>query len=335
MALNRSQSRDAQTQNRLILKKAEEMGITGKPLIEGCEDFLELTYKGKSIIINRTRSHRMPLMAGLLAKNKEASNLLLQRKGLPIPDYIVLSEPGEEAVRFLEAYRLVTVKPLDTSRSVGVTLRIRGEDELAEAIRTARRFSKQVMVQKYVEGTDYRVLVIDGKAVGALEYRPAAVEGDGESTVEQLIARLNDSQMRRNGAGEAGSFQPIDIRSGSLLRHLEESGRSLEEILKKGERAELYASGNMLAEDISEIALDRSGDLHPESAQMAVDAAGALQLDVAGVDIRCRDIRLPLTEENGGILEVNALPDMVDQHLLYEGASTDVFELYLRYLFEE
>ena len=96
---------------------------------------------------------------------------------------------GEEAVRFLKTYELVTVKPLDLNRSIGVTLGIRNEEDLDQAIRTARLHSESVMIQRYVEGFDYRVLVIAGKAVGVLEYRPAFIEGDGRSTIKQLIHR--------------------------------------------------------------------------------------------------------------------------------------------------
>ncbi|RIE01185.1 ATP-grasp domain-containing protein [Cohnella faecalis] len=322
-------------QNKQIMKKAREMGIECEPLIPGCEDFLELSYRGKTIVINKTRSHKMPLMAGLLAKNKDASNLLLRRRGLPVPDYIVVSQAGEEAVRFLNTHRMVIVKPLDTSRSVGVTLRIDREDDLENAVKTARLHSEQVMIQQYVEGTDFRVLVIGGKAIGALEYKPAFIEGDGRSTIEQLIRKLNEDQLRRNSVGDAGSFQPVDVESKSLLMHLQELGKSLQAVLEQGERVELFSGGNILADGISEIVLDRSEDISAVNANIAVEAAKALQVDVAGIDIRCRDIRLPLNDENGGILEVNALPDMIDPSLFFQGASTDVFQSYLQYLFEE
>ncbi|MFC5703306.1 ATP-grasp domain-containing protein [Cohnella faecalis] len=274
-------------------------------------------------------------MAGLLAKNKDASNLLLRRRGLPVPDYIVVSQAGEEAVRFLNTHRMVIVKPLDTSRSVGVTLRIDREDDLENAVKTARLHSEQVMIQQYVEGTDFRVLVIGGKAIGALEYKPAFIEGDGRSTIEQLIRKLNEDQLRRNSVGDAGSFQPVDVESKSLLMHLQELGKSLQAVLEQGERVELFSGGNILADGISEIVLDRSEDISAVNANIAVEAAKALQVDVAGIDIRCRDIRLPLNDENGGILEVNALPDMIDPSLFFQGASTDVFQSYLQYLFEE
>ena len=80
---------------------------------------------------------------------------------------------------------------------------------------------------------------------------------------------------------------------------------------------------------------DRTEEICRINANIAIQAANALQVDVAGVDIRCKDISLPLDAENGGILEVNALPDMIDPHLFFQGESSDAVKIYLQYLFEE
>jgi cyanophycin synthetase len=206
---------------------------------------------------------------------------------------------------------------------------------LERAIQTALLHSDQAMIQKHVVGRDYRVLVIAGKMIGVLEYEPAFLVGDGRSTIEQLIHRLNADQLRRTDAGDAGSFQEISADCEPVLSHLEQQGLTVQAILENGARLELFGSANVLADGISEIVTDRTEQISPANATIAVEAAQALQVDVAGIDIRCKDIRLPLDEENGGILEVNALPDMVDPHLFLQGASTDVFKEYLRYLFEE
>ncbi|SDT35245.1 cyanophycin synthetase [Paenibacillaceae bacterium GAS479] len=322
-------------QNRLIQKKAVEMGIGCQPLISGSEEFLELTYRDKHLIINKTRSHQMTLMSGLLAKNKEASNLLLRRRGLPVPDYLVVSELRDEATRFLERHRSIVVKPLDASNSVGVTLRVRDNEELRAAITNSLRYSDRVMLQQYVTGLDYRILVIGGQAAGVLEYVPAFIVGDGESTIRQLIDRLNTDQLRRNSDGEASSFLPVDCTSESLQAHLKTRGLTPWNVLQREERLELYGASSISVDTISEIVIDRSKESNPAILNAAVEAAAALQLDVAGIDIRCQDITSPLDEANGGILEVNALPDMVDPYLFLDHDSIDVVKLYLNYLFGE
>lgn len=322
-------------QNKLIIHKAREMGIGCRPLIPGCEDFLELSYKGKEIIINKTRSHKLPLLSGLLAQNKDASSLLLRRSGLPVPEYVVVSRMCEEAAAFLMNYQSVVVKPLDGRRSEGVTLGIGRLDDLDDAIETASASSSRVIIQKYVEGSDYRVLVIDGKVAGVTEYKPAIVEGDGYSTIEQLIRRLNEAMNRHNKAGGFQRVETVNTDSEIVRSSLEKQEKRLQSIPGKGEQIQLFSIENVPAGKISEIHIDRTEEICAFNANVAIEAARALHIDVAGIDIRCPDISVPLHPSNGGVLEVNALPDMVDHVYPYQGASRDVVKEYLQYLFKE
>ncbi|ALS29975.1 cyanophycin synthetase [Paenibacillus sp. 32O-W] len=323
------------TLNRLLINKAREMGIGCRLLLAGCEDFLELSYKGRSIVINKTRSHRLSLIAGLLAKNKEATNLLLSQRGLPVPPYMVVSETGAEAVRFLQTHLSVAVKPLDASGSAGVTLDVRTVPQLETAIQRAGIYGGKVMLQRFVPGADYRVLVIDYRIAAVTEYRPAFVTGDGASSLRELIRRLNETRIRQSEIGEIEAFAEIKTDSVRLLAALDKQGVALDDIVPAGCLVKLQDIGNSPAGEISEIYADRTDLICPANAAMAVEAAKALQIDVAGIDIRCPDIAVPVTEASGGILEVNALPDMIHHVVPYEGASRDVIRIYLEYLFEE
>ncbi|MGG6310756.1 hypothetical protein [Paenibacillus macerans] len=323
------------TLNRLIIGKARKMGMGCRLLLAGCEDFLELTYKGRSLVINKTRSHRLSLVAGLLAKNKEATNLLLEQRGLPVPPFMVVSEPGAEAGRFLEAHSSVAVKPLDASGGAGVTLDVRTGPQLEAAIQWASRYGSKVMLQRFVPGADYRVLVMDYRIAAVTEYRPAFVTGDGSSTVRELVRRLNETRIRGSEIGEIEAFAEISYDSERLRSALDRQGIALDDIVPAGRPVQLQDIRNAPAGEISEIYADRTDSICPANAAMAIEAARALQIDVAGIDIRCRDIGAPITEASGGILEVNALPDMTHHVFPHEGASRDVIRLYLEYLFEE
>ncbi|WP_339259048.1 hypothetical protein MKZ12_04875 [Paenibacillus sp. FSL R5-0713] len=322
-------------QNRLIISKAREMGITCEPLLEGCEDFLKLAVGDKQIIINKTRSHRLPLIAGLLAKNKQACNMLLHEQGMPVPSYIVIPEMGSEAVAFLNRYRSIVVKPLDASSSMGVTLDVRTEEELEAAIHLASVHGSSIMLQQYVTGIDYRVLIINGEVAAVNEYRPVYVEGDGTSTVRTLIEQLNQERMKITSIGEYEAFPQVHAETERLLEVLHAQGTSLDEVPAAGEEIELYDLRNSAAGKISEFYKDCTEIIHPENARMIVQAAQTLQIDVAGVDVRCRDIRTPISREEGGILEVNALPDLTHHVFPHGGTTRDVVRLYLEYLCQE
>ena len=322
-------------QNRLIISKAREMGITCEPLLEGCEDFLKLSVGDKQIIINKTRSHRLPLIAGLLAKNKQACNMLLHEQGMPVPSFIVIPEMGSNAAAFLNRYRSIVVKPLDASSSMGVTLDVRTEDELKAAIHLASVHGSSIMLQQYVTGIDYRVLIINGEVAAVNQYRPVYVEGDGTSTVRALIEQLNQDRIEMTHIGEYEAFPEVNAAAERLLEVLHAQGTTLDEVPAAGKEIELYDLRNSAAGKISEFYKDCTEIIHPDNAQMITQAAKTLQIDVAGVDVRCRDIRTPISRDQGGILEVNALPDMTHHVFPHGGTTRDVVRLYLEYLCQE
>lgn len=323
-------------QNRLILHKAREMGIDCEPLVVGCEDFLKLSLEHQQRIINKTRTHRLPLIAGLLAKNKQACNLLLQEQGMPVPPYIVVTAMGQEAQAFLLQHGSIVVKPLDASSSKGVTLDVRTDAELNQAIQLATGFGSDILLQQYVVGTDYRVLIINEQVAAVNQYRPVYVIGNGSSTVRELIELLNRSRIMETEIGEYEAFPEIELHNEleneRLLNVLRKQGTSLSDVPPGGKEIELYDLRNSAAGRISEYYRDCTEHIHPDNARMMVQAARALQIDVAGIDVRCKDIRVPVTSAQGGILEVNALPDLTHHVYPHGGTTRDVVRQYLEYV---
>ncbi|WP_427181405.1 hypothetical protein [Paenibacillus sp. TC-CSREp1] len=323
-------------QNRLILHKAREMGIRCEPLVDGCEDFLKLSLEHKQVIINKTRTHRLPLIAGLLAKNKQASNLFLQEQGMPVPPHIVVTTMGQEAEAFLGKHGSIVVKPLDASSSQGVTLDVRTDAELNQAIQLAAGFGSGILLQQYVIGTDYRVLIINEQVAAVNQYRPVYVTGNGNSSVRELIEMLNDSRMMETEIGRVEAFPEIELHHElavvRLLNVLHKQGLSLDDVPTAGKEIELYDLRNSAAGKISEYYRDCTEHIHPDNARMMVQAARALRIDVAGIDVRCKDIRVPLTSAQGGILEVNALPDLTHHVYPHGGTTRDVVRQYLEYV---
>nr|WP_154984639.1 hypothetical protein [Paenibacillus xylanexedens] len=319
-------------QNRLILNKAREMGIGCELLVDGCEDFLKLSLEHKQIIINKTRTHRLPLIAGLLAKNKQACNLILHEQGMPVPPHIVVEAMGEEAEVFLHQYGSIVVKPLDSSSSQGVTLDVRTVAELEAAIHLATQYGSSILLQQYVIGTDYRVLIINEQVAAVNQYRPVYVTGNGSSSVRERIEMLNRNRIQDTEIGMYEAFPAIDLDNTHLLDTLRKQGLALNDVSPVDQEIELYDLRNSAAGKISEFYRDCTDDIHPDNARMMIQAARALQIDVAGIDVRCKDIRVPISTEQGGILEVNALPDLTHHVYPHGGTTRDVVRQYLEYL---
>ncbi|WP_322906078.1 ATP-grasp domain-containing protein [Paenibacillus sp. SGZ-1009] len=334
MFLNKMQN----LQNRLIAARAQEMGIACELLVPGCEDFLRLSQNGQTIIINKTRSHRLPLLSGLLAKDKQASNLLLQQRGLPVPPYTVVTDI-DAAIAFMEQLsperRAVVVKPLDASRSDGVTLDVRTIEQLEQALERAAAYGSSIMLQQFVTGVDYRVLVIAGKVEAVTCYRPVQLVGDGICTIAELIAQVNEQCTQQTAIGIIERFVAINNECTSVNKELKRQGYTMHTIPAPGQTVNVYNSENMEAGAICELYSDCTDIICRQNIDLSVAAAAALGIDVAGIDIRCHDIARPLTLEQGGILEVNALPDMINHAYPYAGQARDVAGRYLDYLFSE
>ncbi len=325
-------------QNRLIAARAQEMGIACELLVPGCEDFLRLTQNGQTITINKTRSHRLTLLSGLLAKDKQASNLLLQQHGLPVPAFVVVTNT-DEAIAFMAQLPpeqcSIVVKPLDASRSEGVTLDVRTKEQLEQAMNHAAAYSDQIMLQQYVTGLDYRVLVIDGKVEAVIRYTPIELIGDGHSSIAELIEALHASRIRETNIGTIEMFAAINTEQASFKKSLKRAEFTLHDIPLAGQSVPIHNSENMDAGAIREFYSDCTDDVCRQNIEISVAAAKVLGIDVAGIDIRCQDITRPITLEQGGILEVNALPDMLHHAYPYSGEARDVAGRYLEYLFRE
>lgn len=237
-----------------------------------------------------------------IAGDKQLTKLLLQQAGLPVP-------AGESVTSIEDACRVaqqlgapVTIKPLDANQGKGVTTICTTAADIAAAFEHARQYSRHVIVERYLCGRDYRVLVTGGKVAAASWRRPPCVRGDGVSTIRALVELENRNPAR--GAGHTNILTRIllDEHALALLR---QQGYDVDSVLAAGVPVHLRGNANLstggTAEDVTDL-------LPPETAQLCIRAARIIGLDIAGIDIVCEDIALPLPLQGGGIIEVNAAP---------------------------
>jgi cyanophycin synthetase len=239
-----------------------------------------------------------------IAGDKKLTTQLLAAAGLPVPrSETVRAE--EDAV--LAARRIgfpVVTKPIDGNHGRGVGLDLRDEEAVRSGFRRAlseaRR--KAVVVESYVTGNDYRVLVIGGHIVAVAQRVPAHVIGDGEHTVRQLVEITNSDPRRGIGHEKVLTKIKLDSEAEDLLK---KQGLGLDDVPPKDEFVKLAATGNMSTGGIS---IDRTWEAHEENVDIAEEAARVIGLDVAGIDFLTPDISQPVRESGGAIVEVNAAP---------------------------
>ena len=238
-----------------------------------------------------------------IAQDKDLTKTLLRAAGVPVP----LGRPVnsvDEAWEVAEEIGLpVVVKPQDGNQGKGVTVNITTRDHLALAFRVAQEIG-QPMVEKFLPGSDFRLLVVGNKLVAAARRDPPHVIGDGQHTVRQLVEQVNADPRR--GDGHATSLTKIRFDDIAVAR-LELQGLTPESVPAKGQRVILRNNANL---STGGTATDVTDDVHPEVAARAVAAAQMIGLDICGVDVVCENVIRPLEEQSGGIVEVNAAPGL-------------------------
>ncbi|MBN8486672.1 MAG: cyanophycin synthetase [Burkholderiales bacterium] len=238
-----------------------------------------------------------------IAQDKDLTKTLLRAAGVPVP----LGRPVDsvdEAWEVAQEIGLpVVVKPQDGNQGKGVTVNITSREHLELAYRVAEEIG-QPMVEKFLPGSDYRLLVVGHKLVAAARRDPPLVIGDGEHTVRQLVEQVNADPRR--GDGHATSLTKIRFDDIAVAR-LEIQGLSPESVPAKGQRVILRNNANL---STGGTATDVTDDAHPEVAARAVAAAQMIGLDICGVDVVCESVIRPLEEQSGGIVEVNAAPGL-------------------------
>ena len=237
-----------------------------------------------------------------VAGNKNRTKAMLNDSGVPVPrGTTVYSEAGlRDAIEEL-GFPIVT-KPLDGNHGKGATIRIMNWKDAAEGLVAAQVYSRAVIVEQFIEGYDFRLLVVNGKLIAAAKRTPAAVTGNGESTIQQLIAKVNEDPRRGIGHEKVLTSIKADKHTLDILK-----GRdlTLESVLPAGETLYLKSTANI---STGGTATDVTDQMHPYNVLLAERVAGIVGLDICGIDLMATDIAVPLNESRGAVIEVNAAP---------------------------
>ena len=284
-----------------IVDAAVARGIPYRRLTQG--SMVQFGWGAKQRRIQAAEIDSTSAIAESIAQDKDLTKQLLHAAGVPVP----LGRPVDsvdEAWQVAQEIGLpVVVKPQDGNQGKGVTVNITERAAFDAAYETAERYGT-VMVEKFLPGHDYRLLVVGHKLVAAARREPPLVVGDGVHTVRQLVEQVNADPRR--GEGHATSLTKIRFDDIAVGR-LHAQGLEPESVPEKGRRVILRNNANL---STGGTATDVTDDVHPEVAARVVAAARMVGLDICGVDVVCESVLRPLEEQNGGIVEVNAAPGL-------------------------
>ena len=288
---------------RSIIEAARKRKIPVTP-IEMEWSMFQLGYGKKAKRISASVTSETSLLSGDIAKDKYMSKKILMDSGIPVPVGYVVKNPDEAVEIARKIGYPVVVKPLDSHHGKGVLGCIKNDEEVRMAYNVARRYSRDVMVEKHLQGGDYRFLVVNGKMVAAARRIPPYIVGDGKRNIKELVDELNKDPRR--GWGHENYLTKVKIGE-EEISYLKQQGFNLMDIVPEGEIVYLRRNANLstggTAEDVT--------DEVCEDIKMCVErAAKAIGLDVCGVDAIIKDIKKPLGNGNGGIIEINTAPGL-------------------------
>lgn len=307
-----------------IVDAAVVRGIPFKRMTRG--SMVQLGWGSRQRRIQAAETDTTSAIAESIAQDKDLTKAVLHAAGVPVP----LGRPVdslEEAWKFAQNIGLpVVVKPLDGNQGKGVTVNIVERDHFEVAYSAANKYGK-VLVEKFLPGQDFRLLVVGNKLVAAARREPPLVVGDGTHTVRQLVEQVNADPRR--GEGHATSLTKIRFDDIAVAR-LKVQGLEPESVPEKGQRVILRNNANL---STGGTATDVTDEVHPEVAARAVAAARMVGLDICGVDVVCESVQRPLEEQSGGIVEVNAAPGLRMHLNPSYGKGRDVGQAVIDYMF--
>ena len=253
---------------------------------------------------------------------KDMVGEFLASRGFPTPvskTFFTEEEVVEEAEKLGWP---VVVKPVAGHKGHGVTTNIRTERDVRRAFRVAMETGEEssdgIIVQQQIEGTDHRLLTVKGKFVAALQRVPAYVDGDGDGTIGELIAKENDTPARIDNARSPLCKIKVDD---DLIDYLDKQNLALNSVPHKGQRIFLRRVANISAGGVSINVTDK---IHPMNIKLVEDIAANFNVTCLGVDVLCGDIAVPWREGNFGIIEINAGPGVFMHLVPAIGDSVDV-----------
>jgi cyanophycin synthetase len=237
-----------------------------------------------------------------VAGDKEETKNLLSAAQISVPKGIIIysDESVQDAIDRV-GFPFV-IKPINGNHGKGATTNITNVEQAEKALEAARKFSRNVICERFITGFDFRILVINYRFVCAALRTPASVNGDGEHDIQWLVDETNKDPRR--GYGHEKVLTQIKI-DGFTQKMLDDKGYSLQTIPEKGELVILKPTANLSTGGTS---TDVTDDVHEVNVFMAERIAKIIGLDICGIDVMASNLHTPISENGGAVLEVNAAP---------------------------
>lgn len=313
----------------ILIEEALNRGIEVE-VLDWNDNFIRLIKEDRVEYIKQaTKTSADTYIAPLIMENKEVTKHILREKGICVPNGISVKSPEEAMLNFniLKEKDLV-VKPKSTNFGEGVVILKQqvSDEDLKNAVKFALEYDDTVMIEDFIEGMEYRFLVINNEVPAILHRVPANVTGDGVKNIEQLVFEKNKDPLR----GE-GYKTPLEkIKLGYVEKeYLVLQGKDFSYIPQRDETVFLRENSNISTGGDS---LDFTDEVSAEYKRIAIEAARAVGAKICGADIIIRNIKETPNQSNYSVIELNFNPALHIHDFPYKGENRHVEKHVLKLL---
>ncbi|MDQ3190019.1 MAG: cyanophycin synthetase [Bacteroidota bacterium] len=299
-----------------ILKEAEIRGIPYTKGFYGRETIFGYGVNQKKI--NGVLTNTTSFMGVDVTSDKDLTKMVLENAKIPVPKGVIIEFEDEIDTAIEKIGFPIVVKPLDGNHGRGISLNLYTRGQVLDAFDIAKEIAEEVIVEKFIQGSDFRLLVVNFKFTAAIKRVAASIIGDGLSTIRELINDVNSDPKRAVNEGNVLTPIELDEVTMNILRKKE---LALQSVLNEGEVLYVKEIANVSA---GAVPYDVTDEVHPHNRFLAERIARITGLDICGIDFISSDLSVPFYENNTVVLEVNASPG-IKMHLMpAEGKSRNV-----------
>ncbi len=319
------------TQNMLF--DAIQMGLEFD-VMDRSDQFVFLKHGDhKEYVKNGNMTSKDTYISPLLMENKTVTKMVLDQAGFRVP----LGETFTSIEKARRAYpryaqQAFVIKPKSTNYGLGITIFKEGaslEDYIA-GLKIAFKEDDSVLIEEFMDGTEYRFFVIDHQVKAVLLRIPANVVGDGEKTIKQLVEEKNQDPLR--GTHHRSPLELIQLGDLEKLM-LKEQGFTINSVPAAQQQVFLRENSNISTGGDS---IDITDEMHESYKEIAIAAVEALGAEISGIDLIIPDKDKPYEDKmDYGIIEANFNPAMHMHIYPYAGKGRRLTLEVLHLLFPE
>jgi len=283
-----------------IVDEAVSRGI---PYIRvNTESLVQLGYGKNQVRFRATMTENTSSIAVDIAKNKSETKRLLEEASIAVARGYTVYNKSELADVIKKVGFPLVVKPADGNHGKGVSIDLKSVEDVEIAFDHAREYSRKIIVESFIEGYDFRILVINHKFVAAALREPACITGNGVNSIKELIEIENSDPQR--GYGHENVLTEISINA-DTLNQLAKYQYTLDTVLPQGKKLYVKGTANLSTGGTSE---DVTDTVHPNNIFTFERISRIIGLDICGIDIMGKNLSVPIEESGAAVLEVNASP---------------------------